>query len=66
MTLESASEISESEKLNMLEGMLQHVPDFRTQMEFHMELPRAERTYAGLRARLQELVDRDSRQEQRD
>ena len=37
MTLESAAEISEAEKLHMLESMLQHVSDFSTQWDFHLE-----------------------------
>ena len=40
MTSVSAAEISEAEKLNMLESMLQHVPDFSTQWDFHMEQSR--------------------------
>ena len=35
LTMESATEISESEKLNLLEDMLSVVPDFSTQLEFH-------------------------------
>ena len=66
LTMESASEISESEKLNLLEDMMSVIPDFSTQFEFHLEAPRSERTYANLKARIQELVDRDQRKTQRD
>ena len=57
--MESAAEISEPEKLNLLEDMLAAIPVFSTQLEFHFEAPRAERTYFNLKARIQELVDRD-------
>ena len=66
MTMESAAEISESEKLNLLEDMMSVIPDFTTQFEFHLEAPRSERTYANLKSRIQELVDRDQRKAQRD
>jgi len=50
----------------MLESMLQHVPDFSTQWDLHMEKPRGERSYDVLKGRLQELVDRELRKTQRD
>ena len=49
----------------MLESMLQRVPGFAVQWDFHLETPRSERTYEGLKNRLQELVDRDARNSQR-
>ena len=49
----------------MLEPMLQGVPDFAVQWDFHLETPRSERTYDGLKNRLQQLVDRDARNQQR-
>ena len=51
MTLESASEISEVERIHLLEGMLQLVPDFAQQMELHWENPRSETTYVSLKGR---------------
>ena len=66
MTMESAAEITEAERLNLLEDMMSIIPDFTTQYDFHLEAPRAERTYANLKSRIQELVDRDQRKTQRD
>ena len=48
----------------MLESMLQGVPDFAVQWDFHLETPWPERTYDGIKNRLQELVDRDARNQQ--
>ena len=42
LTLESASDIREADKLNLLEEMMNSVPDFTTQMEFYHESPHSE------------------------
>ena len=65
MSLPSSLEFNEAEKLKHLENILKIIPDFRGQWDFYLEMKKADRSYQGLRQRLQDLINRDSEESQR-
>ena len=65
LSLESAEDMSEAEILNILETLLDLVPDFAGHIELHREVSRIARSYHVLINRPKGLVDQDEEKPQR-
>ena len=63
--MESAEDMSSAEISDMVEALLELVPDFSAQLEFHPETPKEQRTHVQLLGRLRQIIDRDEERQQR-
>ena len=61
LSLESAGDMSEAEILDLLQTLLDLVPDFAGQMELHREVPRSARSYHMLVSQLKWIVYKTKR-----
>ena len=57
--LESAEDMSDDEVLDILENLLDMIPNFKSQMELHREVPMTARSYQALISGLKHMVDCD-------
>jgi len=65
LSIESADDMATTEKLDVIETLLEQVPDFAAQLELHRERPAEQRTYEQLLDRLRQQIDRDEAKQQR-
>ena len=60
--LESAEDMSDAEVLDLMEEVMDLVPDFKGQLELHREIPKSARSHnLILDIILRKLIDQDSR-----